>query len=267
MRKPDKFSDALEKEIMDLISTKESEWGAIFSSGCFYKSLRSNKDKDGVLIGFKVTFVDEDSDAIDNDLIDGDSLGEDIYDLITDFEAEHDVEFESIKSKKIDGARLVNIKFNYPEHFFVSNNTNAPIASPSEYHLKELKIPVGYQIYYDNVDVSGVCFRRESAVKFINQTTKWVEFESEPLNKYDSNAIKILGCYQLDNEHVTKLHVGYVPANIAKKINNFSISECMPRLLKTYIGRDDYAEIMIQILGPKAKIREFEQLYAGNDKA
>lgn len=133
-----------------------------------------------------------------------------------------------------------------------------------KYHLKEHKIPAGFQIFDERLEVAGIHHRRDAAAQFVNQTDQWLEFESEALNSYDSNAIKILGCYQQNNELI-KLHVGYVPASIAKQITAFSADECKARLLKTYIGDSGYVEILFQVLGPKGKIEEYASFYEPTD--
>lgn len=56
--------------------------------------------------------------------------------------------------------------------------------------------------------------------------------------------------WEINDENI-KLHVGYVPANIAKQITNLSTEECKARLLKTYLGDSGYVEILFQMLGPK----------------
>src|SRR5665647_1527221 len=62
MREPDIYSDALEKEIIELISHIELHYMVLFDS------IKSKKDKDGVLYGFKVNFVDEDSYVVNNNV-------------------------------------------------------------------------------------------------------------------------------------------------------------------------------------------------------
>lgn len=127
-----------------------------------------------------------------------------------------------------------------------------------KYHLREQeqKIPAGYQIYVDRLEVAGIHHRRDAAAQFVKQTNLWLEFLSEPSNSYDSNAIMILGCYK-QYDKINRTHVGYVPASIAKQITRFSADECKARLLKTYIGDSGYVEILFQVLGPKGRIEEF----------
>lgn len=265
LRKPDKFSEALEKKIVDLISTVESEYGV------FFKSLRSKKDNYGTLSGFIITFVDEDLDAVDSELLDSKSLGEDIYDLIYEFEITHGVEFKTVKSEKCNNGKLFNINVSFESEFAdiakanVSSTSTNPVLF-KKYHLQEQKIPAGFQIYDERLEVVGIQYRRDAAANFVEQVTQWVEFESEPSNKFDPNAIKVLGCYQQENNEIEKLHIGYIPANIAKQINRFSVSECMPRLLKTYIGESGYVEILIQVLGPKGRAEEYGALHENDDE-
>ncbi len=136
-----------------------------------------------------------------------------------------------------------------------------------KYHLREpeQKIPEGFQIYDERLEVAGIQHRRDAAAQFVNQANQWLEFESEPLNSYDSNAIKILGCYQQNIEEI-KLHVGYVPASVAKQITDFAADECKARLLKTYIGESGYVEILFQVLGPKERIQEYASFYVHTDE-
>lgn len=121
-----------------------------------------------------------------------------------------------------------------------------------KYHLKEQKIPRGFQIWLgkDGVEVAGIQFRRDAATEFVTQENHWLEFEAEPSNNFDEHAIKILGCYR-ENEEIVKLHIGYVPTGLSKKITLFPIQKCTPRLFKTYIGKSGYVEIQFQVLASK----------------
>lgn len=185
--------------------------------------------------------------------------GINILDYIHDFELEHSVTFKSLKSIKDKDGALTGITIDF------DGDDISVIESPvrvKKYHLREQeqKIPDGFQIYDERLEVAGIQHRRDAAAQFVSQTNQWLEFESEPLNNYDPNAIKILGCYQQNNENI-KLHVGYVPASIAKQITNFSADECKARLLKTYIGESGYVEILFQVLGPKGRIEEYAAFY------
>jgi hypothetical protein len=198
-----------------------------------------------------------------------DILGVKIFDLITDFEYKHNVVFKSIKGKKDKDKRLIGITVDFDGDDIPVIDIPV-IESPhriKKYHLKEpeQKIPDGFQIYDERLEVAGIQHRRDAAAQFVNQANQWLEFESEPLNSYDPNAIKILGCYQQNNEDI-KLHVGYVPASVAKQITDFSADECKARLLKTYIGESGYVEILFQVLGPKERIQEYASFYVHTDE-
>lgn len=284
---------ALEKEILNLISNIELYYDVHFDS------IKCKKDEDGILDGFKINFVDEDFEKvsaknlnerlrfeyqafeserfllamkIDSSRLDmpiGEIICTAIFELISDFESKYNVNFKTIKGKKDKDKMLTGITVDFDGDDIPVIDIPA-IKSPvvaKKYHLKEpeQKIPDGFMIYDDRLEVAGIQHRRDVAAQFVNQTNQWLEFESEPLNSYDSNAIKILGCYQQNNENI-KLHVGYVPASIAKQITNFSADECKARLLKTYIGESGYVEILFQVLGPKGRIEEYASFYEPTDE-
>ena len=122
-------------------------------------------------------------------------------------------------------------------------------------HLHEQEIPQGLQIYEDWVQVAGVGFRKQEAAAFARSKNLWLELEREPTNKYDENAIKVIGCSR-GFFGTKRRHIGYVPEDLAKTIaeSNFSIQ---PRLKYTYVGESGFVEIEFQILGPKGQKHEF----------
>lgn len=247
---------ALEKEIFDSITEFESTFDYVF------KSIRCRKDDFGELNGITIIFEDNFDPAYTKTI--KQTLESDILDYIQDFEQEHSVSFKSLKSMKGKEGALTGVTVDF------EGGDIPVIESPvrvKKYHLREQeqKIPDGFRIYDERLEVAGIQHRRDAAAQFVNQTNLWLEFESEPLNSYDPNAIKILGCYQQNNENI-KLHVGYVPASIAKQITNFSADECKARLLKTYIGESGYVEILFQVLGPKERIQEYASFYEPTDE-
>jgi hypothetical protein len=70
-------------------------------------------------------------------------------------------------------------------------------------------------VYSIAVQVAGVYFRKDNANTFCREKTtdKYLTMEQEPTNKYDKNAIKIYGVVKGKS-----LHIGYVPAPLAKRI-------------------------------------------------
>lgn len=262
---------ALEKAIFNLIAEFEHTYGYIF------KSIRCRKDDLDGLNGIIIISEENHDQAsteihcqrliatnFDDSVRISKTLESDILDSIQDFELEHNVIFKSLKCKKDKDGMLTGITVNFDGDDIPVIDIPT-IKSPllvKEYHLQkqEQKIPDGFQIYDERLEVAGIQHRRDVAAQFVNQTNQWLEFESEPLNRYDQNAIKILGCYHKNNE-TSKLHVGYVPAGIAKQITNFSAAECKARLLKTYISERGYVEILFQVLGPKGRIEEYASFY------
>lgn len=252
---------ALEKEIFDLITEFALKYGYLL------KSIQCKKYDDDTLDELRFSFALGDFNALaeyNRDIAKilnsgriSETLEFDVLWLIQKFEQDHNITFKSIKSKKDKDGILTSITVDF-------DGDDIPvIESPhriKKYHLKEpeQKIPAGFQLYDERIEVAGIQHRRDAAAQFVNQTNQWLEFESEPLNSYDSNAIKILGCYQQDE--IIKLHVGYVPARIAKQITFFSADECKARLLKTYIGESGFVEILFQILGPKGRFEEYALL-------
>lgn len=125
------------------------------------------------------------------------------------------------------------------------------------YHLSELEIPVGFQIYEERLQVAGANFRKKDAIAFANSTGGWLELQQDPDNKYDRKAIKVIGCNK-GFFGTKRRFIGYVPKAVAQAvIGGGFLPQILPRLLKTYVGYDDYVEILFQILGPKGKKSDF----------
>ena len=125
------------------------------------------------------------------------------------------------------------------------------------YHLSEQEIPPGFHIYEERLQVAGANFRKEDTGAFASSKDGWLEFQQDPDNKYDRKAIKVIGCNK-GFFGTKRRFIGYVPKEVAHRIiDGDFLSHIVPILLKTYIGYDDYVEILFQILGPKEKKAEF----------
>jgi hypothetical protein len=126
-----------------------------------------------------------------------------------------------------------------------------------KYHLCEEKIPDGFQIFEDRLEVAGVSFRRKQATSFVRSNNIWLELEWDEGNAQDKNAIKVIGCSK-GLFRVKRRFIGYVPRDIAKEIiQGGFLQEVRPRLLKTYVGESGFVEILFQILGPEGKKFQF----------
>jgi hypothetical protein len=109
------------------------------------------------------------------------------------------------------------------------------------------------------LSVAGIGFRKHHASAFIRASEGYLELERENDNPHDENAIKIIGCYK--GFFSTKRRMlGYVPKETSARIvKNGFWDQVKPRLLMTYLGRDDYVEILFQIIGPKKEMKRFFQ--------
>lgn len=129
-----------------------------------------------------------------------------------------------------------------------------------QYHLDSQKIPEGHRLYDERLDVMGVVSCRANAIAFCKAKGQWLEFEPEPSNRHDPNAIKLNGCWR-GFFGTKRKHVGYVPREVARQIKKAGlIAEAKPRLLKTYVGSDDFVEIEFQITGPVKRYRDYQPL-------
>jgi len=131
--------------------------------------------------------------------------------------------------------------------------------SKAKYYTDVHPIPTGFQIYEDRIDVAGVNHRIKNAKSFVKGKGQRIEFETDPSNKYDSNAIRILGFHKgFFGEK--KEFIGYVPTEVAAQImeGNY-FNKIKPRLLKTYMSDSGFIEILFQVLGPKSGKKEYQQ--------
>ena len=119
-------------------------------------------------------------------------------------------------------------------------------------------IPEGFQIYEDRLTPAGITFRSDDALAFARSSMGWLELEPEPGNKYDKNAIKVIGCTK-GLFWTKRRFVGYVPKGVsANLVGRRFLSLVRPRLMNTYVAEDGYIEILFQILGPKGRKKEYE---------
>lgn len=129
-----------------------------------------------------------------------------------------------------------------------------------KFHLQEQEIPDGYMIFEERLEVAGIQFQKNAAISFSQNTEGcWLEFEREEDNKYDKNAIKVIGCRK--SFFGNKRHfIGYVPKEISRLIVEGGYLKIVkPRLLKTYVSDNDFVEILFQLLGPAGKKHHFKQ--------
>jgi hypothetical protein len=120
-------------------------------------------------------------------------------------------------------------------------------------------IPEGYQIYKRMLFVAGITFRKNDAALFIRSGCETLEFEREPNNPKDKNAIRVMGITP-----TARHFVGYVPKEISKRIMKAGVfDKIRPRLDRTYHGVVDFLEIRFQIIGLKEDKRKFDAYISG----
>lgn len=130
--------------------------------------------------------------------------------------------------------------------------------SVAQYHLPE--ILEGLQIFEERLEVAGVQYRRDDAHAFANGQNLSLEFEREPNNTHDQNAIKLIGCRH-GYFGVKRHFIGYVPSNVAADIVERGYYEKVaPRLLKTYVGENGFVEILFQVLGPRGERLKYKRV-------
>lgn len=115
-------------------------------------------------------------------------------------------------------------------------------------------IPAGCQIYEARIQVAGLLHQKANAIRFVRSPAEHtLVFENDRANSYDRNAIKVIGV-----AGSTRYHVGFVPADIAKRLANTSLANVVQaRLERAYVGHNDYIDIIFQIVGPKVRKKQY----------
>lgn len=114
-------------------------------------------------------------------------------------------------------------------------------------------IPVGYEIYYENIAIQGIQERQTIVWQFIQGSNHLLDWEQEPSNPQDPHAIKIFGV----SEQIfsTKRDMlGYVPGDVAKEIVTGGLWPFLQlRLDHISVANQGFIAIQFQILGPIRK--------------
>ncbi|MCO7225764.1 HIRAN domain-containing protein [Pleionea sp. CnH1-48] len=112
-------------------------------------------------------------------------------------------------------------------------------------------IPKGYRIFYSEIDVSGVGFRKKAIHKTFSSSNPEFYLESEPHNKHDDNAIKVMALKK-GWFRTKKFHIGYVPKEVAKEIADKDLfDKLLPRIRNLWLGDRGGVKIYMDILGLK----------------
>ena len=104
----------------------------------------------------------------------------------------------------------------------------------------------------DFITVAGVSFQQANAISFVKGTGREIELERDPTNKYDKNAIKVIGTWFDQEENEYEELLGWVPAELAKEIPaDIRIGATIKSMYVARSGKN--AGLRIDIWGPKAK--------------
>ena len=115
-------------------------------------------------------------------------------------------------------------------------------------------IPAGYQIFAGALSVAGLQHRKDEAFKFARSYNQRLTLEREPSNQYDKNAIKIIGL-----SGSTEYFIGYLPKELSAQIVGTELFDSViARLVRIYIGNDDFLDIQYQVLGLKTEKKKFD---------
>lgn len=120
-------------------------------------------------------------------------------------------------------------------------------------------IQVGYEIYYENLEIVGIQDRQATVWQFIQGSDQLLDWEQEPSNPQDPHAIKIIG---ISEQIFSTKHeiLGYVPGDVAKQIVSSGLWPFLQlRLDCIYVANQGYIAIRFQILGPIRKKKDEEK--------
>ncbi len=124
-------------------------------------------------------------------------------------------------------------------------------------------IQVGYEIYYENLEIQGIQDRQTIVWQFIQGSNHLLDWEQEPSNPQDPHAIKIFGV----SEQIfsTKRDMlGYVPGDVAKQIVTSGLWPFLQlRLDYISVANQGFIAIRFQILGPIRKKNGHEKTLGG----
>lgn len=115
------------------------------------------------------------------------------------------------------------------------------------------EIPVGMRIWVADEEVAGIQHRLAEARAFAAGRNLELLLEREPSNRHDPNAIKVVGVYK-GWFFTHRVHIGYVPADIAKVVTERGdFDQLRPRLKNIWWGGKarDYIIVRFDILEPQ----------------
>ena len=116
-------------------------------------------------------------------------------------------------------------------------------------------IPTGYQIFAKNLLIAGIQHRKVEALKFARASNQELSLQRDPSNKFDPNAIKLIGL-----SGATEYFIGFLPKELSAQIIGTELFDSLKaRLGRIYISKNDFLDIQYQVIGPKADKKRFDE--------
>lgn len=121
-------------------------------------------------------------------------------------------------------------------------------------------IPKGMRIFVKQFEVMMAKEYINQIEKIANSKTPEIVLESEPKNKYDTNAIKVLAKKKVLFWEIT-LMLGYLPRDLAKFITEYNlIKNLIPRAKSIWFGDEGGFSFTIDLLGNKDDYESYKTL-------
>lgn len=148
-------------------------------------------------------------------------------------------------------------------YFYLSNKneSSAPLNDEISTRPQRIEetflppIPNGYQIFAQDLPVAGMFYRTEEAMNFAMSSNQELMLEREPSNKFDTNAIKLIGL-----SGATQYFIGYLPKELSAQIIGTDMFEKVKaRLASIHLSGGEYLDIEYQLIGPKVDKKKFDE--------
>lgn len=115
-------------------------------------------------------------------------------------------------------------------------------------------IPKGFRIYAARLVVAGTQYRHDDARRFAEGSDQTLEFERDPSNPQDPNAIKVIGVDQRERRFI-----GYVPRGEAEQIVASGLAGVVQgRLERIWRSDDGFIYVRFQVIGPWAMKEQYD---------
>lgn len=115
-------------------------------------------------------------------------------------------------------------------------------------------IPKGFRIYAARLVVAGTQYRHDDARRFAKGSDQTLEFERDPSNPQDPNAIKVIGVDQRERRFI-----GYVPRGEAEQIVASGLAGVVQgRLERIWRSDDGFIYVRFQVIGPWAMKEQYD---------